>query len=218
MKAYVVFSIAFLFSVVAECQTEFGGVIGLNYNKFVTNHPDLVYGDLGSRADFHIGTYLKQSFTERFYLTASLNYEGRGGTVSYFFPGEDTNVKVQYLSIPVIIGYRFVKWCNIELGPSFSYRLSTRIEFDGSYHTSKFAYLKNDFDFGATAGVSFNPGERLRPYLRFYRGFIPIEEFNYRDDQNNPLGPAVKQFNQTIQAGVAIMIKRVGKQSIGTSY
>ena len=74
-----------------------------------------------SRTSFHVGGFLTFMFSDKIGLQPELMYSDVGS--QWDIIGEEMDVKMQYLSLPVLVRYQPIDLLNIHAGPQFSYRL-----------------------------------------------------------------------------------------------
>ena len=143
---------------------QFGVKGGLNYSGVTT---DQDYEDLKGQANFLVGALYQINITDNFGIRPEAIYIRKGAT--YDVLGLDADFKSDYFEIPVmaVIGLGSLP-INIQLGPQFSYLLSSQYSLGGTEIEFGDDELEN-VDYGAALGI----GAKINNFLidlRYTRG------------------------------------------------
>jgi len=188
-------------------QIEVGLKAGLNLTNF-TYTDDLDFGSLtgqeiGSgfeslseaefRTGFHAGAYALLD-VGALSLQPELLFSQKGVT-NYSAAGDE--IVLNYLSIPIMLGFQPFDFIHFQIGPEFSFLMSNKFKIDGQDDREIEDWYAST-DIGAALGVSFDwPGPGLIS-LRYVHGLSGVLE--------NDVVTGTQTFNnrnRTIQASLA---------------
>lgn len=149
---------------------QFGVKAGLNLSGLTS---DSDYENLESRANFLVGALYQINLTDNFAIRPEAVYIRKGA--SYDILTTNVNFKSDYVEFPVmaVIGLGELP-INIQVGPQFSYLLSTSYGGDDLTFTAEEDDFE-DYDLGLAAGV----GIKINSFLidvRYTRGLQNIEK------------------------------------------
>ena len=174
---------------------QFGIKAGLNYSN-VTSDQD--FDDLEGQANFLVGALYQINLSDNFAIRPEAIYIRKGA--SYDVLGLDADFKSDYFEIPVmaVIGLGSIP-LNIQVGPQFSYLLSSQYSLGGTEIEFGDDELEN-VDYGVALGV----GAKINNFildLRYTRGLK-----NYDKDSSDggiTIEASSKHFG--LQAAVGIL-------------
>lgn len=185
-----VVAILILFSHSVFGQLSWGAKAGVNFNKIVyADLPENFEDESSVSVGYHFGVWGDVTISNKFSLIFELLFSQRGEKMP------DYRINLNYLEVPIIVSYSPVKKLAIEAGPDVAFKLSAMAKGDD---TKNKLDLYNAVDFGLTAGARFNITERIDIVGRYYYGLIAIEEINFRDMNNNPVGDG-REYNRNAQ-------------------
>lgn len=136
---------------------------GLNLSTISTD----VGSDKNLIPGFHLGVFNKFAFSETFALQPELLFSTKGLKINYdetaIVDGE-TRFNTYYLDLPIYLVFNLSEAFQIQAGPYLSYLLSAKVKTDADVlgffeiDTEKELDRKNfnAFDYGVSAGISFN--------------------------------------------------------------
>lgn len=105
---------------------------------------------------FHIGGFIRKSFGGGAALQTELLYSGKGCQFEQL-TGKD--LRLHYLSLPVLLNLQVVKKVTLEIGPEFNYLLNSgRGLYDNRFDLCIDAGLRYDFSKVVGVGVRYNYG------------------------------------------------------------
>jgi hypothetical protein len=196
-----------LFSISSFGQMSFGVKAGLNVNDIIlkntsssaNDYSDLYEVNLG----YHVGLYGVINLAEKFSLIPELQFSQKG--FHYAADGTEGKVNLNYVELPILLSYSPIESLSIDFGPSFAYKISAVTKSDGSKNNSDNRFEQN-FDFGINGGLRFSATKRISVIGRYYYGLVAIEEFVFRDVNNNPDG-SLNVYNGSIQMSLSYRIK-----------
>ena len=149
---------------------QFGVKAGLNLSGLTT---DSDYENLESKANFLVGALYQINLTDNFAIRPEAVYIRKGA--SYDILNSNVNFKSDYFEIPVIavIGLGSLP-INLQVGPQFSYLLSTSYGGDDLTFTAEREDFE-DYDLGLAAGVGIKINNFLID-LRYTQGLQNIDK------------------------------------------
>jgi hypothetical protein len=185
MKKIILMSAAFTLIVVAHAQdpAKFGLKGGLNLSRLDFNNSNSDF-----RTGFHFGGLAHIHLTPSFSLQPELYFSTQGG--EYEMGNNDTEEKLSYINIPVLLQYNFANGFRLQAGPQLGILVDSEVEVNGvEVNTSSNNY--NNVDFSIPLGLSYLGYSGFGVDARFNLGISNVYE------NNN-----VKAKNQVIQLGV----------------
>ena len=147
----------------AQEYVEFGAKAGLNFaslNGEDTEHLDGV-------TSFNLGLVAEFPLTDKFSVQPEVLYSGLGASSS---EGNAT-LKLDYISIPVMLKYYVLDGFSLEAGPQVSFNVVAEDEYDGE--SSEIEDI-NSTDFGAGVGVGYELPMGVFFQARYGFGFSEI--------------------------------------------
>lgn len=173
-------SICLLFSITAFAQS--GSGFGVKGGFNFSSNGDLSLGEnvgnIGSdtKTGYHLGVYGKLSGAGLFYLRPELMYTKTTSQYEYF--GFQSDLEIEKLDLPVLVGINVLGPLHVFAGPSFQYILNADLE------DVKTEDVENDFTVGLQFGAGINLGA-LGVDLRYERGFNENEAEIFTDFGGN---------------------------------
>lgn len=191
----VLLLLTFFITAYTHAQTRAGIKGGLNWTDVNSSLPNITNK---ARADFYVGGFSESSINKKFLFRPELVYSNKGFVT---YASEKSTVRLHYLTIPVLAGFRLTKNFSVFAGPEFGYLLSA---------TSKAESIKfnitNSFDRfekGFALGVAFQLKKGWGAEVRYNYGFEGDRYFV------SPDGSRTKVFtnsNRVLQAGLYFTI------------
>lgn len=139
---------------------------------------------------FHAGAFLNLLFGDNFSLSPEVMFSSLGAKIKN--AGQESNFKVGYVSVPVMLRYRFKGGFYLEAGPQVSFK-ATEADPDNT-SVNDFA---NDLDLAIDAGLGYHSDMGLGVGARYVAGLSKIAN---ADQQNDLLSPDYR--NSVIQLSV----------------
>jgi hypothetical protein len=165
---------------------KFGIKGGLNISGF--SGKDANQANFKDRTDIHLGILSEIMVGDQYALQPEIVYSSQGGrSYSQDFNelnGEETNFKVDYISLPVMLKYFIFPGLSIEAGPRFSFLIDSRVEAISNDSKSELDVTNKTekFDLGVAGGLGYDLPWGVIVQARYLRGFSAIyEEVNYRN-------------------------------------
>lgn len=196
MKRIILLLLVSSFYLISSSQTSLGVKGGLNIakTKNLTTSPQ-------ERYSFHAGFNIQQAISNKIFFQPELLYSSKGYSFTSDFASSDGANRLNYLSIPVLFGYRVDDKLSILLGPEFNYLLKSTVRYDRA--VTDFTQQYPRFDAGVALGVAYRIHKKLTAELRYYYGFNTL----YYTDFAGVKHDEVKGANRTFQAGVTYWLR-----------
>jgi hypothetical protein len=118
------------------------------------------------------GPALQIKLANVFFLQTELLYSVKG-TRSDSMQNADAKLDLNYINLPILIGYRAAPNFSIKLGPEIGRLLSAKSEIDGN--TTDITDFYQSFDFGANLGLAYS-FKKIALDLRYNYGFKDLLE------------------------------------------
>lgn len=157
---------AFGFTNTAKAQDiNFGIKVGANFSNL--NGADI---DLDGRSSLHAGVVLELELMDKFALQPELIYSTQGAEIP-----DLAELKLDYLSLPILAKYYLVKGFSIEAGPQFSFLVNDATESlqDG---VAVDDFEGESFDLGGVIGLGFKTPVGIFAQARYVIGLTAVEE------------------------------------------
>lgn len=154
---------ASLISTKVDAQIKVGPVAGINFSDAT--------GDIntdGMLIRFHFGALVNFGISHYFMVEPQVLYSLRG------LKGSGSDIKMDYIEIPVWLRYQLSSGLNFNAGPYAGILLSAKVE--DTNVKSGF----NTFDFGLGGGIGYQTGSGFGFALNYSQGFA-----NILDDDNS---------------------------------
>lgn len=174
MKKIILSAIAIMAFAFTNAQsTRFGIKGGLNLSTVVGGDVE----DTKSLVGFHVGGFAEIKVVDKFYIQPELLYSAQGTKVEGPF-GEDYDIKLDYLNIPVLAKYYIADKFSVEAGPQLGVLLSAKVEGEDFKDSTR------SVDFGFNVGAGYNFTDNLSIGLRYTIGLSPLsdEEIDNSED------------------------------------
>ena len=199
-RLFLTFTLLYFFFTASHlfAQVKFGVKGGLNLTKGGFEDLDDTKTQFALR--LHAGAFVRIAFNEKLYLKPELLYAQKGWKASAdALNPEGVSVTINYINVPVLLGYNVHERISIFGGPEMGFKLSAKRK----PNTSSWVDVFEKFDVGIAAGSSFSISENLGIDLRYIHGFKGLYKFEGRDANNMPTGEVTRVGrNQAIELGV----------------
>lgn len=166
MKRIILPIVAFLVFGFANGQsTRFGVKAGLNVSNF-TGYQE----DIKSLIGFHVGGFAEIKVAQKFAIQPEFLFSTQGTTVEGYDGNSNTNIKLNYLNIPVLAKYFITNAFNVEAGPQVGFLLSAKNQGEDIHD------LYKTLDFGLNLGCAYNFTENISAGLRYTIGLTNVAD------------------------------------------
>lgn len=179
----IFFIFLFAFSLVSTQAQSFK--LGLKLGTNITGLSGLSFKD-GFNFGYHVGAFSEIMFSEKFgFQPELLLSENNLRTASQFsnlytqaLPNI-TRIKLQYISVPVLVNYKPIKLLTLQFGPQFGILRDQTVSITTNAGN---AFKKGDLSMLAGAQVNLPIG---RVYARYMIGLSNINDIDNRDKWTN---------------------------------
>lgn len=157
----------------------FGIKGGINYNsngdlRSVSGFSEIIDNvKISSKEEtgFHVGAFTEIKLPLWLYLRPELYYEHTES--SYQGSTDKTNLTLDKINAPILVGIRVLKIGRVFMGPNFSYTMSTELKDTPSFNNiSKIS--SDDFSVGGQIGIGLELG-KIGADIRWESGFTDTE-------------------------------------------
>ncbi len=153
MKKLFFLAIALIgFTTISNAQSlDFGFKGGVNFANVDSRF------DTDARTGFHLGAVATVGLGNKFAIQPEVLYSAQGSD----------SLKVDYINVPVLVKYKFLKFLSFEAGPQFG------IVVNDDYEVGE----PESFDVGIAAGAGVRFG-KFFSQLRYNYGFTDVDDVN----------------------------------------
>ncbi|MFV5702690.1 porin family protein [Flavobacterium sp. XS2P12] len=148
----------------------FGVKGGLNISSITNAEEDGVNSK--SLVGFHIGFFGEFMISDQFAIQPELLYSTQG--VKLEFDGEEGDLKVDYINVPVMAKYYLADAFSLELGPQIGFLVSSKVESGGLSEDVKDETKPIDVSLGF--GANYNFAEKFMLGARYNLGLTRLQE------------------------------------------
>ena len=184
---------------------------GLNIVNIADNTDNIqLLPGSSSRTSFHAGSFVSLDLPSKLFVQGEILYSRKG----YSFPGDPNAIpsdngviNLNYLNVPLVIGYNIVDKLNIILGPEFGYLVSAQSVFDTESFDIQGAF--ENFDFGVAGGLQYLVFKKFIIEARYIYGISSIfGDLQITDTNGTPLNAlSTNVQNRTFQLSIGYRIK-----------
>jgi hypothetical protein len=194
----------FIFFITVMGQVSYSQVkIGLKTGANLSNAKFINYEGLETdpRLSIHAGLLANIGINDKLLVRPELLYSVKGYQFDYsgFRSGR---VKLHYLTIPLLLGYKPIKKVTILLGPEVGLLTSAIGRSQGGNFNAIDFY--NTIDIGADLGVAYNLSPKVGLELRYNYGFTPLDKDYSIPDRNGK--PYKDGRNRVLQLGTFFLL------------
>jgi Outer membrane protein beta-barrel domain len=152
-----------------------------------------------TRLGFNAGLLTQVSIFKKFIIQPELLYSVKGHKFpATNFDGGGT-LSLNYISVPVLVGFRPTKKLSVLAGPEFNFLTSANSKFDGKDHDVSKIYRK--FDMAVDISVAYKIIAGLGAELRYSYGFDDLVDAIITDQNGNDIGKDRVGSNRVFQCG-----------------
>jgi hypothetical protein len=154
------------------------------------------------RATWYGGLAVNVELGSQFFFQPELLYSLRGYHQQATGTSAGGNVGFNYLSLPLLAGYKPIKKLSVMIGPEPGYMLFAKSHVDGSSYNIT-DYVNYRFNIDADAGVDYALSSSLTIETRFVIGLSALDRVMYTDTNGSNLGIAKDGYHRVFQVGLA---------------
>lgn len=168
MKKLLVLPLIVLSTGLFAQKFQFGLKAGVNVSNFSGSSFDNV--DKKALVGFNGGAFLNFLLGDNFMISPEALFSSQGAKIKS--AGTETNLKVSYLTVPVLLRYRFNGGFYVEAGPQVSFKLNENTD---NLPIDNFA---KNLDLAIDAGVGYHSNMGLGIGARYVAGLSKVGDFN----------------------------------------
>jgi len=165
-------------TITAQEYVYFGAKGGVNLSNMNSDN----FADNSIRTGFHLGLLAEFPLGNRFSLQPEILYSTQGTEAEVILLGSSprqTEYKLDYIQVPVLVKIFLIKSLSIEAGPSFNFLVNEKIDGEETDFGSS-------FEFGGALGASYKFRGGFFGSARYIYGFTDaFDRENYDDNINN---------------------------------
>lgn len=196
MKNILLVGLAFILAKSSDAQVQAGLKAGLNLANIY------IEGDEDSRARtaFHAGGLLNIALPNKLFLQPELLYSVKGKRTLATAFNNEARLSLNYIAVPLLVGYRYNNNFSVALGPEFGFLTSVNSKFNGINNDVSAFYRK--FDVGIELSLAYSFTKALGLDLRYNYGFKNLINGVFTDAYGNVVGQGRIGANRVLQVGV----------------
>jgi hypothetical protein len=179
-------------------QVNFGVKSGINIatTKDIITFPK-------NRMGWYMGGLAKIPISKKFFLEPELIYSSKGYRYIDLSDGETVAMRLNYLTVPILLGYEIDHKTKVVLGTELGYLLKATNYFNKENFdaTSNFP---QKFDIGINIGLAYNITKSLGSEIRYSYGFKNL----YQTDIMGNRRSEFKGANRVFQIGVYYLLNK----------
>jgi opacity protein-like surface antigen len=150
-------------------EVKFGAKAGVNFATLGGDDSD----DFDGRTSFHVGAVAQIGISEKFAIQPELIYSSQGASAN------DTDLKMDYINIPVLAKIFVAEGFSVEVGPQIGFLMSAKAEGEDLKELFK------STDFSGALGLGYKLETGLNFAARYNLGLGNIIDFDGGDVKNN---------------------------------
>lgn len=160
-----------------------------------------IEGDEDSRARtaFHAGGLLNIGLPNKLFLQPELLYSVKGKRTLATAFNNEARLSLNYITVPLLVGYRYTNNFAVALGPEFGFLTSANSKFNGINNDVSTFYRK--FDAGVDLSLVYSFTKEAGLDLRYNYGFKDLINGVFTDAYGNVVGQGRLGANRVLQVG-----------------
>jgi hypothetical protein len=156
------------------------------------------------RLGISAGPALQVNFAKLFFLQSELLYSVKGRQSNTTQNNSNATLSLNYINLPVLLGYRVASNFSIKLGPEIGRLLSAKSKFDGT--TTDVDNIYQDFDLGADLALAY-AFKKLSLDLRYNYGLKDLIRGHFEDPNGNFISEESFGSNRVLQFSLCYFLK-----------
>ena len=182
-----------LFTLHVSGQVSFGPKAGINIATWTTEGSNTITG-------FQGGVVAQFQLNDEWSVQPELLYESKGTDLGDFIPNNPMRYTMDYVTMPVLLGYK-ARGITFRAGAYVSSLIGSTIEINAKDVPVRDEYFEN-FDWGLTAGATLDITAGLGFELLYYFGFPDIPDISFGDQNGQFLAHLDEGKNRVLQLGM----------------
>lgn len=188
-----------LIGYVGHTQLSFGVKSGVN----IATTKDLIAFSK-NRVGWNAGVFATIPVSKKFFVQPELLYSTKGHRTKYQ-PGADSKsvTRLNYLNLPILLGYKIDKKTCFVLGPELGYLASARLQYSNTESLDVSKNYPPKFDIGLDVGISYRVVKKIGVEVRYSFGLNTL----YSVDAIGNRYSDTKGANRVFQIGITYILK-----------
>lgn len=153
-----------------------------------------------ARIGWNAGAIVELPVQEDLFIRPEIGYSSKGFGYSATGTGRAGSVRLNYVAVPVLAGYRANKNLSFLAGPEFGFLQKAASISQGISSNITNSFRK--FDVGVDVGVTYSLNRYTGLDLRYNYGFKDLVNVGYTDANDNLIGQGRTGANRVFQIGI----------------
>lgn len=175
----------------------FAQQFGIKGGANISSISDDGFNDAKSKVGFNAGVFMNAPLAESFSIQPEVLYNRLGSKLGEI-NGDNVNLNLDYISVPLMFQYNATPQFYLEAGPQFSFLTSAKVKNSGNDNESDdIKKYMNNFDFGVGLGAGYYFTQNIGLTARYVAGFTDFT----KDDSG--ISADAKNKNNAFHVGLA---------------
>lgn len=174
-------------------QVSFGPKLGINIATWTTEGSNTITG-------FQGGVVAQFQLNDEWSVQPELLIDNKGADLANFIPNNPMSYNLNYLTMPVLLGYK-ARGITFRAGAYVSSLIGSRIEVNSKEVPVRDEYFEK-WDWGLTAGATLDITAGLGFEVLYYFGFPDIPDINFGDQNGQFIANLGEGKNRVLQLGM----------------
>lgn len=200
MQKIILFVAFFLSFIISFSQVRLGLKGGLNFATVRYINVD----NSKARVGWNAGALAEIPVQDNLLIRPEVLYSSKGFAFSAVGTSSSGSVKLNYITVPVLFGYRFNDKTSILAGPEFGFLRKAVSKSSGI--TDDMTNFYRHFDLGFDLGLAYNITRVFGAEVRYNYGFKDLVNVVYQSENGNITGQGKNGANRVFQIGLFYML------------
>jgi len=193
LRVALIITILIIFLDKANSQISFGPKAGINIATWTTEGSNTITG-------FQGGVVAQFQLSDEWSVQPELLYDSKGTDLSDFIPNNPMRYTMNYVTMPVLLGYK-ARGITFRAGAYVSSLIGSTIEINAKDVPVRDEYFEN-WDWGLTAGATLDITAGLGFEVLYYFGFPDLVDITFGDQNGQFLAHLNEGKNRVLQLGM----------------
>ena len=198
MQKFILFVAFFLSYIISFSQVRLGLKGGLNFATVKYINVD----NSKARVGWNAGALAEIPVQDNLLIRPEVLYSSKGFAFSAVGTSSSGSVKLNYITVPVLFGYRFKS--SILAGPEFGFLRKAVSKSSGI--TNDMTNFYRHFDLGFDLGLAYNVTKVFGAEIRYNYGFKDLVNVVYQNENGDISGQGKNGANRVFQIGLFYML------------
>lgn len=202
MKKICILVVAVFYVSLSFAQVKFGVKGGANLATVRYLNDDNSKARLGWNA----GVFAEIAVQPTIFIRPEVLYSSKGFAYSATLTSNNGNLKLNYINVPVLFGYRPASRVELMAGPEIGFLQKAVSRSQG--FTNDMTNFYRHFDVGFDLGAAYNINESFGVEARYNYGFKDLVNVVTTDDNGNVTGQGKTGANSVLQVGFYLFLSQ----------